>query len=91
MKFTKGSTTVAPEKLWFLQRAHARHLSATGGGSFGDLVDRLYRIVAESLEKLEPSGRYDLDIFPLLRYRYYFSGGVAWAANAKAMDTGKNF
>ena len=41
MKFTKGNTIVAFEKMWFLQKAHARRRVEAGGQELEDLVDRV--------------------------------------------------
>ncbi|KAI9820982.1 MAG: Glutamate--tRNA ligase mitochondrial [Thelocarpon impressellum] len=41
LKFTKGNTIVAFEKLWFLQKAHAQRYADEGGREFEELVDRV--------------------------------------------------
>ncbi|KAH0565145.1 hypothetical protein GP486_001457 [Trichoglossum hirsutum] len=41
LKFTKGNTIVTFEKLWFLQKAHAKLRADEGGDKFEELVDRV--------------------------------------------------
>ncbi|KAL1956418.1 hypothetical protein VTO42DRAFT_7304 [Malbranchea cinnamomea] len=41
LKITKGNATVAFEKLWFLQKAHARRIAASNGSEFTDMVNRV--------------------------------------------------
>lgn len=40
MRFTKGETTVTPDKLWFLQKAHAARRAARGGSELQEMVAR---------------------------------------------------
>ena len=46
LKFTKGNSVVAYEKLTFLQRAHARRRIEEGGPEFDEIVSRVC-VVAE--------------------------------------------
>lgn len=41
LKLTKGNTTVAFEKLWFLQKAHSMRYAKEGGPGLDDMVDRV--------------------------------------------------
>ncbi|KAI9765754.1 MAG: Glutamate--tRNA ligase mitochondrial [Geoglossum simile] len=41
LKFTKGNTIVTFEKLWFLQKAHAKLRTEKGGEKFEELLDRV--------------------------------------------------
>ena len=48
LKITKGNTVVSPEKLWFLQKAHAQRFATAGGPKFDEMVSRACRAVQES-------------------------------------------
>jgi hypothetical protein len=48
LKITRGNTVVAPEKLWFLQKAHAQRFAASGGPEFDEMVSRVCRVVEET-------------------------------------------
>jgi len=50
LKITKGNTVVSFEKLWFLQKAHAQRVVATGGVEFKNMVTK----VSEAVERLWP-------------------------------------
>ncbi|KAI9793880.1 MAG: Glutamate--tRNA ligase mitochondrial [Peltula sp. TS41687] len=53
LRFTRGNTIVALEKLWFLQRVHAKLVIDRGGKEFEDLVDRVHGYVKTHLTDLE--------------------------------------
>ncbi|KAN0069299.1 hypothetical protein V8E54_012314 [Elaphomyces granulatus] len=50
LKITKGNTVVSFEKLWFLQKAHAQRVVATGGAEFENMVTK----VSEAVERQWP-------------------------------------
>ncbi|KAI9774761.1 MAG: Glutamate--tRNA ligase mitochondrial [Geoglossum umbratile] len=52
LKFTKGNTIVTFEKLWFLQKAHAKLRAEKGGEKFEELVDRVYLFAHDNLAAL---------------------------------------
>ncbi|TPX20934.1 Glutamate--tRNA ligase mitochondrial [Coccidioides immitis] len=61
LRLTKGNTTVAFEKLWFLQKSHAQRYAATGGPKFDELV----RLVSNAAESVYTPEQY----FPILKSR----------------------
>lgn len=72
LKFTKGNTIVAFEKLWYLQTAHAKKYATEGGPGFDQMVARVSDLVATAYpdEELAPilAGRSLAQyIAPLLR------------------------
>ncbi|RJE24309.1 Glutamyl-tRNA synthetase [Aspergillus sclerotialis] len=84
LKITKGNTVVSPEKLWFLQKAHAQRFATTGGPQFDEMVARACRAVKESYsaDQLNPilqSRSLEAYIGPLLR------------ADAKSYTTAQEF
>ena len=52
MRFTRGNTIVALEKLWYLQKAHVSRRVARGGDGFEALVDRVHDAIRARLEDL---------------------------------------
>ncbi|OQE27788.1 hypothetical protein PENSTE_c004G02569 [Penicillium steckii] len=48
LKFTRGNTVVAFEKLWFLQKAHAQRFAASGGHEFDQMVNNVSALVEEA-------------------------------------------
>ncbi|OKL57605.1 hypothetical protein UA08_06994 [Talaromyces atroroseus] len=47
LKITKGNTIVSPEKMWFLQKAHAKRSVAENGPEFKQLIDDVVEAVGE--------------------------------------------
>ncbi|KAJ6113607.1 Glutamate--tRNA ligase [Penicillium sp. IBT 18751x] len=84
LKFTRGNTTVAFEKLWFLQKAHAQRFAANGGPEFDDMVNRVCEVVEENylnpnFERILKGRTLPEYIAPLIR------------ADAKSYTTAKEF
>ncbi|KAH0538399.1 hypothetical protein FGG08_004999 [Glutinoglossum americanum] len=52
LKFTKGNTIVTSEKLWFLQKAHAKLRADEGGEKFEELVDRVCLFAHDDLVEI---------------------------------------
>ncbi|CRG83703.1 glutamyl-tRNA synthetase [Talaromyces islandicus] len=61
LKITKGNTVVAFEKMWFLQKAHAQRIAATGGPELEELEDKseaaAEKLVAGTEARFETSHR----------------------------------
>ncbi|EFR04814.1 glutamyl-tRNA synthetase [Nannizzia gypsea CBS 118893] len=56
LKLTKGNTVVAFEKLWFLQKAHAKRYAAEGGPQFDAITQQVVKAALKRFtpEKLSP-------------------------------------
>ena len=48
MKFTKGNTIVAPEKLMYLQKKYAKKYAEENGKDLGFMVERVYNIARDN-------------------------------------------
>jgi glutamyl-tRNA synthetase len=52
LKFTRGNTIVTFEKLWFLQKAHAKLRADERGEKFEELIDRVCQFAHDNLVAL---------------------------------------